>query len=80
MIITFGVINAATHNKPETPVFMGGVGLLLLASLLEAMGEGPARIGTGLVALALTTVIIVEGPSLFQALQNAQQGKKSSNG
>lgn len=70
IIIGVGVIRAATSNKPETPVFAGGVAFLLLASLLDAIGKGPAKIATGLVALAATTVIITEAPGVFQAINN----------
>lgn len=75
IIIAFGVVNAAVNNRPETPVFAGGIGLLVLASILDAIGPGPSKVATALVGLATVTVVIVESPALFAAIQNAQQGK-----
>lgn len=76
VIIGVGVVNAAVNNRPETPVFAGGVGVLLLASLLDALGPGPSKIGVALIGLATTTVLLVEGPALFQAITNAQKKGK----
>lgn len=75
IIITIGAINAAINNKPETSVFAGGIGVILLASLFAALGEVPEKIASGLVGLATVTVVLVEGPALFQALQNVQSKK-----
>lgn len=75
LIIGIGTVNAAINKKPETPVLAGGIGVILLASILEAIGPGPGKVGNALVGLAATSVLIVEGPSLFQAINNAQ-GKK----
>lgn len=78
VIIAVGSIHAALNNRPETPVFAGGIGLLVLASLLDAIGPGPGKVAGAIVALSATTVLFVEGPALFQAIQNSQkvQGKK----
>lgn len=77
IIIGVGAVSAIVNNRPETPVFAGGVSFLLLASLLDAIGGKAAKLATALVVLATTTVVLVEGPALFQALQNAQnKGKK----
>lgn len=76
IIITFGALNAAINNKPETPVFAGGIGVVLIASLLDAFG-GPLRgVANGLVGLAVLTVLLVEGPSVISAIQNKQGTKK----
>ena len=75
IIITVGAVNAAMKSRPETPVFVGCVGVILLASILDTFGPGWSRIATGFVWLAAITVLIVEGPGLFQALQNAQAHK-----
>ena len=75
IIIGIGAINAALNNKPETPVFAGGIGVVLLASLLESLGNGWARLSVAFVGLATVSVILIEGPSLFKAIQNAQKGK-----
>jgi hypothetical protein len=75
VILSVGVVNAAVNNRPETPVFAGAVGVLLLASLLDAIGPGPGKIATALIALTTVTVLIVEGPAVFSAIQNAQKGK-----
>lgn len=70
IIIGVGVIRAATNNKPETPVFAGGVAFLLLASLLDALGGGASKIATALVMLAATTVVVTESPDLINAINN----------
>lgn len=70
LIIGVGVIRAATGNKPETPVLAGGVAFLLIASLLDALGPGPAKVATALVALAAITVVVTEAPGVFQASSN----------
>lgn len=75
IIIGVGAVSAIVNNRPETPVFAGGVGFLLLASLLEAIGGKAAKLATALVGLATVTVILVEGPALFQAIKTAQGHK-----
>ena len=72
IIIGVGVVYAAANHKPETPVFAGGVGFLLIASLLDALGPGPSKVASGLVGLATTTVVLTEAPGVFSALNNAQ--------
>lgn len=76
MIIAVGFVNATINNRPKTPVFAGGVGFLLLASLLDAFGGHAARLATAIVGLATVTVLIAEGPALIAALQNSRAGKK----
>lgn len=78
VIISIGAINAAVNKKPETPVFAGGIGVLLLASLLDAISPQTSKIATGLVSLAALTVVLVEGPSLFTALANAQKASPTT--
>ncbi len=75
IIIAVGFVNALENKQPETKVLAGGVGFLLLASLLDAIGGGAAKLATALVGLATVTVVLVEGPSLFKALQQGQTGK-----
>lgn len=79
VIIGVGLIRAATNNKPETPVLAGGVAFLLVASLLDALGGGPAKFATALVALAATTVIVTEAPGVFQASNNVLKKAQSVN-
>jgi hypothetical protein len=73
LILSIGAINAAIDKKPETPVIAGSIGVILLASLLDALGPTPGKIAAAFVGLAATTVVFVEAPSLFTALQNAQK-------
>jgi hypothetical protein len=75
LIISIGFINAVVNNRPKTPVFAGGVGFLLLASLIDSFGGQAAKLATSIVGLATVTVLIVEGPALVTALQNSQKGK-----
>lgn len=69
VIIGFGVITAIVNNRPKTPVFVGGVGVVLIASILDLMGPTMAKIGGGIIALAVVTVVMVEGPALAKAIQ-----------
>jgi hypothetical protein len=78
VIIGVGVIRAATNNKPETPVFAGGVAFLLLASLLDALGGGASKVATALVALAATTVVVVEASGVFAATNNVLSKARST--
>lgn len=73
LIISVGAVNAMVNKRPETPVFAGGIGVILLASLLEAIGTGPGRVAAALVGLASVTVLFAESPALFTALANAQK-------
>ena len=73
VIIGVGAVAAISGNKPLTPVFAGGIGFLLLASLIEMIGGGAARLAVALVGLATVTVVFVEGPALFAAISNAQK-------
>lgn len=72
LIIGVGVVNAAVNKRPETRVFAGGVGVLVLATLLSVTGDLGSKLAAGLVSVTTLTVLIVEGPAIFQALQNAQ--------
>jgi hypothetical protein len=71
IIILFGTAYVVQHNKPETPVLAGAIGVLLLVGLLEVFGGGPAKLGKALLTLATFSVIIVEGGSLFAGIQHA---------
>jgi hypothetical protein len=73
VIISVGAVNAAVNNRPETPVFAGGIGVLLLASLLDVLGPGPGKVATALIGLTVVTVLLVEGPAIFSAITNAQK-------
>jgi hypothetical protein len=72
IIITVGVVNALNKNKPLTPVFAGGIGILLIASLLQAFGGQAEKLAEGFVGLATTAVILTDGPALFDALKKVQ--------
>lgn len=78
IILGVGVIRAASGNKPETPVFAGGVVFLLLASILDALGPGPSKIATALVGLAATTVVVTELPGVISAANNVAKKAQST--
>lgn len=80
VIILFGTVYAVQHKKPETPVLAGSIGLLLLVGILEAIGQGPARLGKALLTLATFTVIIVEGGNVLSGIQNAIKNPPSIPG
>lgn len=68
VIIVVGYVKAATSGGSPTRVFAGGVGIVLLASLLELAGSAGSRLASGLVGIATVTVILVEAPSIYQAI------------
>lgn len=68
VIIVVGFIKATTSGGNPTRVFAGGVGIILLASLLELMGSAGSRLASGLVGIATITVVLVEAPSVYQAI------------
>lgn len=73
LIISAGAVNAILKKKPETPVIAGGIGVVVLASLLDAIGPTTGKIAAGIVGLAAVTTIFVEAPAIFTALQNSQK-------
>lgn len=75
IIILFGTIYAIQNGRPETPVLAGSIGVLLMVSILEIFGGGPAKLGKALLTLATFSVLLAEGPYVFQAIQNSI-GKK----
>jgi hypothetical protein len=84
VIIVVGFVKASTSGGSPTRVFAGGVGIVLLASLLELAGNAGSRLASGLVGIATLTVILVEAPSIYQAIakgtQNAHNPFSSSTG
>lgn len=80
VIITFGAVSALYNSKPETPVFIGGIGFILLASLIDMFGGEWSKLASGLVGLSVVTVILVEGPSLFAAIQGMKPPVSTTTG
>lgn len=77
VIITVGLLNAVVRNRPKTKVFVGGIGVILLASLLATFGQGPAKVAVGFIGVAVTAVLLVEAPPILTAFNNLQnKGKK----
>jgi len=68
VIIAVGFAKALTSGGNPTKVFAGGVGIILLASLLELAGSGASRVASGLVGVATITVLLVEAPSIYQVI------------
>lgn len=68
VIIVVGFLKVSTSGGSPTKVFAGGVGIILLASLLELAGSAGSRLASGLVGIATVTVILVEAPSVYQAV------------
>lgn len=68
VIIATGFAKALTSGGSPTKVFAGGVGIVLLASLLELAGEGASRVASGLVGVATITVLLVEAPAIYQVI------------
>ena len=74
VIITVGYANAVVTKGNPTRVIVGGMVFILLASLLELAGPRASAIASGLVGVAVLTVLLVEAPSIQQAYLNAQKG------
>jgi len=72
VIITVGVINALTVKKPLTPVFAGGVGILLISGLIASFGGNAEKLAEGFVGLAAIAVVLADGSALFKALSKVQ--------
>lgn len=73
VIIVVGFVKATTSGGNPTRVFAGGVGIILLASLLELMGSAGSRLASGLVGIATITVVLVEAPAVYQAISKGTQ-------
>lgn len=73
VIIVVGFVKATTSGGNPTRVFAGGVGIILLASLLELMGSAGSRLASGLVGIATITVVLVEAPAVYQAIAKGTQ-------
>ena len=73
VIITVGVANAATNGGSPTKVIVGGLAFTLLASILELFGEGASALASGIVGVAVLTVVLTEAPGIAAAYTNAQK-------
>lgn len=65
IIILTGAITAISEDKPPWRIIGGGLGVVLLLSLVAALGEGPAKIAGGLAAVAAGTVVMTQAIPLF---------------
>ncbi len=74
VIITVGYVGAITTKGNPTRVVVGGIVFVLLASLLELAGPRASALASGLVGVAVLTVVLVEAPAIQQAYVNAQKG------
>ncbi len=73
LIISVGFANAMLTQKPVSKVMVGGVGFLLLASVLDALGGAASKFATAIVGLAVVTALLAEGVPIMQYLAT---GKK----
>lgn len=78
IIIGLGLVYSIVKDRPKTPVFVGGIGFIFMASLLEMIGPGPARVAVGIAGVATLSTLLVEGPAIFDALKNAQNARPST--
>lgn len=79
IILSVGFVYATVHNRPKTKVLVGGLGFMLLASILESFGDGPAKLASAITGVATITVLLVEGPDLFKAITTAQSSTAASD-
>jgi hypothetical protein len=79
VIITVGFVKAVTTpgGNPYR-VVAGGLGVVLVASLLELFGDQASRLATAFVGLATITVLLVEMPAIATAISNAQAKKPAT--
>jgi hypothetical protein len=70
VIITVGFANAELNQKPVSRVLVGGVGFLLLASLLDAIGGKASALASALVGLAVVAVVLAEGIPILSYLSS----------
>ena len=68
VIIVVGVTKAITTGGNPIRVTAGGLGIILLASLLELAGAGASKVASGLVGVATITVLLVEAPAVYNAI------------
>lgn len=78
VIISVGFVSATVNNRPKTPVFAGGVGIVLFASLIDLAGGKAATLATAFMGLAVTAVLLVELPDVFASLTKVQKSKGTS--
>jgi hypothetical protein len=78
VIVAVGFAKAVTSGGSPTKVFAGGVGIVLLASLLELLGPRASQLATGLVGLATVTILLVEAPAVYAGIAHAQKAAPSS--
>lgn len=79
IIIVAGFAKAVTSGGSPTRVFAGGVGIILLASLIELGGPRASALASGLVGLATVTVLLVELPVVYKSITNAQNKKAATS-
>jgi hypothetical protein len=68
VIITVGFANAALTKKPVSKVLVGGIGFLLLASILDAIGGQASAFASAIVGLAVVTALLAEGVPILTYL------------
>jgi len=78
VIIAVGFVSATVNNRPKTPVFAGGVGIVLFASLIDMIGGQASKLATAFMGLAVVAVLLVELPSVATAIGKAQGGQTQS--
>lgn len=72
VIISVGFVSATVNNRPKTPVFVGGAGIVLLASLVSMAGGNAAKLSTAFMGLAVVAVLLVELPDVFSVLSKVK--------
>ena len=68
IILAVGITNAWVNNKPIGKVALGGIGVVLILSLLSAFGVAATALANGLMVLAVVAVLMVELPGLLSKL------------
>lgn len=71
IILAVGIANAWLNNKPIGKVALGGIGVVLILSLLSAFGVAATALANGLMVLAVVAVLMVELPGLLSKLKIA---------
>lgn len=64
IIVLVGVLSNLNTDTPPWRRLAGGIGFIVLLSMLSAAGEGAAKIAAGLAAVTAMGVVMYEGVGL----------------
>ena len=75
VILVLGISKAAIDKKPLDVPLVGGIGFILLLSLISAFSDSASNLAGDFAILGMVTVLLVDGPAVIQAGQTIQAGQ-----